>query len=69
MNYENVAAPAGTLAQIKVGDTVVNTYDGKAADAKDQGKAFDKTLAAHAEGRGLSGEGRSVADQLADERS
>ncbi|WP_133647530.1 MFS transporter [Paraburkholderia flava] len=44
LNYENVAAPAGTPAQIKVGDTVVNTYDGKAADAKDQLKAFDKTL-------------------------
>jgi MFS family permease len=44
LNYENVAAPAGTLAQIKVGDTVVSTYDGKAADAKDQGKAFDKSL-------------------------
>jgi MFS family permease len=46
LNYENVAAPAGTLAQIRVGDTVVNTFDGRAADAKDQGKAFDKTLAA-----------------------
>ncbi|RKE34393.1 putative MFS family arabinose efflux permease [Paraburkholderia sp. BL23I1N1] len=45
LNYENVAGPAGTLAEIKVGDTVINTYDGKAADAKDQGKAFDKTLA------------------------
>jgi MFS family permease len=44
LNYENVAAPAGTQAQIKVGDAVVNTYDGKAADAKDQGKAFEKTL-------------------------
>ncbi|MGH8781002.1 MFS transporter [Paraburkholderia sp.] len=44
LNYENVAAPAGTLAEIKVGDTVVNTFDGKAADAKDQVKAFDKTL-------------------------
>ncbi|WP_027800198.1 MFS transporter [Paraburkholderia dilworthii] len=44
LNYENVAAPAGTLAQIKVGDTVVSTFDGKAADAKDQGKAFDKSL-------------------------
>ncbi|MEQ5839713.1 MHS family MFS transporter [Paraburkholderia acidicola] len=44
LNYDNVAAPTGTLAQIKVGDTVVNTYDGKAADAKDQAKAFDKTL-------------------------
>ncbi|MFM0399435.1 MFS transporter [Paraburkholderia aspalathi] len=46
LNYENVAAPAGSLAEIKVGDTVINTYDGKAADAKDQGKVFDKTLAA-----------------------
>ncbi|CAB3682298.1 Sialic acid transporter NanT [Paraburkholderia phenoliruptrix] len=45
LNYDNVAAPAGTLAQIKVGDTVINTYDGKAPDAKDQGKTFDKTLA------------------------
>jgi MFS family permease len=44
LNYDNVAAPAGTLAQIKVGDTVINTYDGKAADAKTQGKAFDETL-------------------------
>ncbi|MGV2290998.1 MFS transporter [Trinickia sp. YCB016] len=45
LNYANVAAPAGSLAQIKVGDTVIDTYDGKAADAKDKGKAFDKTLA------------------------
>ena len=44
LNYDNVAAPAGTLAEIKVGDTVINTYDGKAADAKDQGKTFDKSL-------------------------
>jgi hypothetical protein len=45
LNYANVAAPAGTMAQIKVGDTVVDTYDGKAADAKDKAKAFDTTLA------------------------
>ncbi|AOJ32482.1 MFS transporter [Burkholderia metallica] len=45
LNYENVAAPAGTLAEIKVGDTVIPAYDGKAADAKAQGAAFDKTLA------------------------
>ncbi|MGF6242785.1 MULTISPECIES: MFS transporter [Paraburkholderia] len=44
LNYDNVAAPAGTLAQIKVGDTVINTFDGKAADAKAQGKAFDESL-------------------------
>ncbi len=45
LNYANVAAPAGTQAQIKVGDTVIDTYDGKAADAKDKAKTFDKTLA------------------------
>ncbi|AOI58423.1 MFS transporter [Burkholderia diffusa] len=45
LNYENVAAPAGATAQIKVGDTVIPAYDGKAADAKAQGAAFDKTLA------------------------
>jgi MFS family permease len=44
LNYDNVAAPAGTLAQIKVGDTVINTFDGKAADAKAQGKTFDESL-------------------------
>ncbi|MGA7778248.1 MAG: MFS transporter [Paraburkholderia sp.] len=44
LNYDNVAAPAGTIAQIKVGDSVVNTFDGKAADAKAQGNAFDETL-------------------------
>ncbi|TDN68539.1 MFS transporter [Paraburkholderia sp. BL10I2N1] len=44
LNYDNVAAPAGTLAQIKVGDTVIDTFDGRAADAKEQGKAFEKSL-------------------------
>jgi len=44
LNYENVAAPAGTLAQIKVGDTTIDTYDGKAASAKEAGATFEKTL-------------------------
>jgi MFS family permease len=44
LNYENVAAPPGTVAQIKVGDTVINAYNGKAADAKEMGKAFDGQL-------------------------
>ncbi|TKC89729.1 MHS family MFS transporter [Trinickia terrae] len=52
LNYTNVAAPAGSLAQIKVGDTVIDTYDGKAADAKDKGKAFDKTLSTTLKGAG-----------------
>ncbi|KVH67955.1 MFS transporter [Burkholderia cepacia] len=45
LNYENVAAPAGATAEIKVGDTVIPAYEGKATDAKAQGAAFDKTLA------------------------
>jgi MFS family permease len=44
LNYENVAAPAGTIAQIKVGDATVDTFDGKAGDAKAQQATFDKTL-------------------------
>ncbi|MEX3930685.1 MFS transporter [Paraburkholderia phymatum] len=44
LNYDNVAAPAGTLAQIKVGDTTIDTYEGKAAGAKEAGATFDKTL-------------------------
>ncbi|WP_027794278.1 MFS transporter [Paraburkholderia acidipaludis] len=44
LNYSNVAAPAGTIAQIKVGDTVIDTFDGKAEGAKEKGAAFEKTL-------------------------
>ncbi|MBV8627770.1 MAG: MFS transporter, partial [Paraburkholderia sp.] len=36
LNYDNVAAPAGTVAQIKVGDTVIDTFNGKAPDAKER---------------------------------
>ncbi|MEA3116832.1 MAG: hypothetical protein QOI13_102 [Paraburkholderia sp.] len=46
LNYSNVAAPAGTIAQVKVGDTVVGAYDGKAPGAKEKGAAFNKTLGA-----------------------
>jgi MFS family permease len=45
LNYTNVEAPAGTIAQVKVGDTVISSYDGKAADAKDKAAAFTKDLA------------------------
>ena len=41
VNYSNEAAPAGTITQVKIGDKVVASYDGKAADAKDQGKRFN----------------------------
>jgi MFS family permease len=46
LNYSNVAAPAGTIAQIKVGDTVIDTFDGRAEGAKEKGAAFEKLLAA-----------------------
>jgi len=42
--YSNEAAPAGTVAQIKVGSVVIASYDGLAADAKEQGAAFDAAL-------------------------
>ena len=42
--YANVAAPAGTLAQVDVGGTVIPAYSGAVADAKAQGEAFTKRL-------------------------
>ncbi|NRO99159.1 MFS transporter [Paraburkholderia sp. NMBU_R16] len=52
LNYSNVAAPAGTIAQVKVGDAVLESYDGKAPDAKAKGAAFTKTLASTLKGAG-----------------
>ncbi|GLU33089.1 MFS transporter [Trinickia caryophylli] len=52
LNYDNVAAPAGTIAQIKVGDTTIDAYDGKAEGAKEKGAAFAKTLGATLKGAG-----------------
>jgi len=40
--YENVAGPAGSTAQIKIGDTVIDGYG--AADAKDKAAAFTKSV-------------------------
>ena len=34
VSYRNVAAPAGTLAQVRVGDTVVASADGRGLDTK-----------------------------------
>jgi Sugar (and other) transporter len=42
--YSNESAAAGTTAQVKVGDTVIGGYSGKAADAKEKGAAFTKSL-------------------------
>jgi MFS family permease len=46
LNYGHIDAPAGTQAQVKVGDVVVNTFDSKAPDASAQNAAFTKTLGA-----------------------
>ncbi|HEV2675232.1 MAG TPA: MFS transporter [Aliidongia sp.] len=40
--YENVAGPAGSTAQIKIGDTVIDAYP--AAEAKDKAAAFTKSF-------------------------
>lgn len=46
--YSNVDAPAGTVATVKVGDTVITSYDANGlskADADAKSKAFSKELA------------------------
>lgn len=68
LNYENVAAPAGTPAQIRVGNAVIDTYDGKASDAKEKAKAFDKRLATTLKSAGYPPKADPyVANQLADD--
>jgi MFS family permease len=44
LNYHNEAAPAGTMATVKIGDKVIQSVDGKAADAKDKVKAFETDM-------------------------
>ncbi len=44
LNYHNEAAPAGTMATVKIGDKVIQSVDGKAADAKDAVKAFEANM-------------------------
>jgi nitrate/nitrite transporter NarK len=46
LNYHNEAAPAGTMATVKIGDKVISSVDGKAADAKDKTKAFETEMSA-----------------------
>ncbi|VVD83895.1 MULTISPECIES: MFS transporter [Pandoraea] len=46
LNYHNEAAPAGTIASVKIGDKVIQSVDGKAADAKDKTKAFETDMSA-----------------------
>ena len=44
LNYHNEAAPAGTMATVKIGDKVIQSVDAKAADAKDAVKAFEANM-------------------------
>ncbi len=43
-NSETVEGPAGSVATVKIGETVVQGYAGTAADAADQKKRFDAEL-------------------------
>lgn len=42
--YSTVDGPAGSLASVKIGTTVIPSYDGAAADAKEKGAAFNKAM-------------------------
>jgi MFS family permease len=44
--YANETAPTGAGAQVRVGSTVIPSYDAAGSDAKTQAAAFDKTLGA-----------------------
>ena len=44
INYSNEAAPAGTIAQVKIGDKVVASFDGKGPDAKEHVKRFNAEM-------------------------
>ncbi|EGY02249.1 major facilitator family transporter [Nitrospirillum viridazoti Y2] len=43
--YSAVDGGAGSVAQIKIGDTVIDSYDAKAPDAKEKKAAFDAAVA------------------------
>ncbi len=48
VNYDNVAAPAGTVASVKIGEQVIPAFNGAGlptADLKAQTAAFDKVIA------------------------
>jgi hypothetical protein len=42
--YANQDAPAGTTAQVKIGQVTIPAYSGKAPDAKEKAPAFDKAM-------------------------
>ena len=44
LNYENVAGTKGAVTQVSIGDKVIASYDGKAANAKEEGDRFRKEM-------------------------
>jgi MFS family permease len=55
VNYSNEAAPAGTVAKIKVGDKVIESYEAKglsADDAKKKSGEFTKNISEAVKGAG-----------------
>lgn len=44
VSYSNTIAPAGSDTQIKVGETVITSYNAGAADAKEKKEVFEKEL-------------------------
>ena len=45
LNYQNVAGDKGALTKVSIGDKVIASYDGKAANAKEEGDRFRKEMA------------------------
>jgi MFS family permease len=54
VNYQTVAAPAGTAAQIRVGSSAIEAYDASGPDAKTKASEFQSTLAATLKQAGYS---------------
>jgi hypothetical protein len=54
VNYQNVVAPAGTAARIKVGSSTVAAYDASGPDAKIRAAEFQSELAATLKQAGYS---------------
>ena len=44
LSYENVAGSKGAVTQVSIGDKVIASYDGKAANAKEEGDRFRKEM-------------------------
>jgi len=45
LNYQNVAGDKGALTKVSIGDKMIASYDGKAANAKEEGDRFRKEMA------------------------